>query len=182
MQCTRWATKPGQSHSLVVGSVCALESVERSLSGLSPACRGLIGVCSRALNGVSGAPPRGWEGIGRRSVAFGSGLLGSGFPGWGQVLRGRLASTCFKASSRCHSKWSVAAGTRSKPAVRMIARARLLKAVLFAGPWPERIRQASSRNAVSRRRWFLFSMAQCPRLRERRRSGDASAWESEVIP
>ena len=67
-------TDPGQSHSLVVGSVCALEGVERSLSGLSPACRGLIGVCSRALNGVSGAPPRGWEWICRRSVAFGSGF------------------------------------------------------------------------------------------------------------
>ena len=67
-------TTIGQTHSLVVGSVCALEGVERSLSGLSLACRGLIGVCIRALNGVSGAPPRGWEGIGRRSVAFGSGL------------------------------------------------------------------------------------------------------------
>ena len=54
----------GQSHFLVVESVCALEGVERSISGLPLACRGLMGVCSRALNGVAGAPPRGWKGLG----------------------------------------------------------------------------------------------------------------------
>ena len=54
----------GQSHFLFVGSVCAVEGVERSISGLPLACRGLMGVCSRALNGVAGAPPQGWKGIG----------------------------------------------------------------------------------------------------------------------
>ena len=56
--------RPGQSHFLVVGSVRALEGVERSISGLPLACRGLMRVCSRALNGVTGAPPGGWKGIG----------------------------------------------------------------------------------------------------------------------
>ena len=56
--------EPGQSHFIVVESVCALEGVERSISGLPLACRGLMGVCSRTLNGVAGAPPQGWKGLG----------------------------------------------------------------------------------------------------------------------
>ena len=87
---------PGQSHSLVVGSLFALEGVERSLSGLPPACRGLIGVCNRALNGISGARPRGWEGIGRRSVTFGSGFcreaaFRDGVKSYVDVLRARAS-------------------------------------------------------------------------------------------
>ena len=86
----------GQSHSLVVGSLCALEGVERSISGLPPACRGLIGVCNRALNGISGAPPRGWEGIGRRSMTFGSGFcreaaFRDGVKSYVDVLRARAS-------------------------------------------------------------------------------------------
>ena len=34
-----------------------------------------MGVCNRALNGVSGAPPRGWEGNDRRSLIFVSGFF-----------------------------------------------------------------------------------------------------------
>ena len=93
---TRVQPDPGQSHSLVVGSLFALEGVERSLSGLPPACRGLIGVCNRALNGISGARPRGWEGIGRRSVTFGSGFcreaaFRDGVKSYVEVLRARAS-------------------------------------------------------------------------------------------
>ena len=92
----RSRVEAGQSHSLVVGSLCALEGVERSLFGLPPACRGLIGVCNRALNGISGARPRGWEGIGRRSVTFGSGFcreaaFRDGVKSYVDVLRARAS-------------------------------------------------------------------------------------------
>ena len=110
---------PGQFHSLVVGSGCALEGVGRSLSGLSLACRGWIGV------GVELGCWRIAAGLGRDWLALGGlrkrAVPGSGIPGWGPAVCGRLVSRCFKAPS-LPLEVAGCGGARSKLAVRMIAR------------------------------------------------------------
>ena len=103
----------------------------------------------------------------------------------GAGARGRHSMTipmARRARVDSHAHERMAAAIDSAAASRQMPMAALRQAANTCGPLPRRIRHASSPKLTSRTKWLRFSIAQCPRVKDKRRAGVARLLERLVIP